>query len=128
MQILSDGQSHKIIPVSKTNLVDAVFNGLEIKSLHAPNLLEFVVNHHSVWIVCHTELLCEVVLFSLLGDEEGDWLLDVLQGESLDLGVSVAGLTTVEEDDYAGVLGSLAKSLVCLLVQNCNISLGSLLG
>lgn len=93
-----------------------------------PYLLELVVDHHSVWVVGHTQLLCEVILFSLLGHQEGYGFLDVFESQSLEFRVGVAWLTAVKKDNNAGIFCSLAESLIGLFVEHSDVSLGSLLG
>lgn len=68
-----------------------------------PYFLQLVVDHHSVWIVGHAELLCEVVLISLFGDQESNGFLDMLKGKTLDLRISVYWFTVIKEDNDACV-------------------------
>lgn len=126
-KVLSNGQSNKVVAVSKADLVDSVLDGLEVKSLHVPYFLQLAVHHHCVWIVGDAELLCEVILFSLFGDQESNGFLDMLKGKALDLRISVSWLTAVKEDNNTSIFGRLAKCFISLFVEHSNVSLSRLL-
>lgn len=50
-----------------------------------PDLLQLAVDHHSVGVLLHAHLLCEGLLLSLPGDEEGNRFFYVIEGQFLEL-------------------------------------------
>ena len=91
-----------------------------------PDLFELAVDHHCIWVICHSCLFGKCILLALPGDEESNGLFDVVKGQFFQFGGDVCVLAAVEEDDNAGVFRGLAERLIGLLVEHCDVCLSGL--
>lgn len=81
MDVFGECKADEVVTVSETDLIDAVLNGLQVESLHVPDLLEFAVEHDGIGVIIYSHLLGEGILLAPLRNQEGNGLLDVLQGQ-----------------------------------------------
>jgi hypothetical protein len=83
LKFFSYSKAYEVITVSQTDLVDGIFDILKIEFCHVIDFLQFIVDHNSIGIVCYSKLFGEVILLSLVRDEECDRFFDVIQGKLL---------------------------------------------
>lgn len=90
------------------------------------DLLQFIVDHHSIGIIGYSQLLGEGVLLSLVGDKERNRFFDMIQGKLLYFACNISLFTTVQEDYDASIFSAFTESFISLLCQRSNICFLSL--